>query len=91
MNLVPEAFKTPTLTKQEMYALRSLEEGNADPYSQRLALSAVLKICRTYDCHFVPNSDRETAFLEGRGFVGQQILKVLRLDPNALRAMKEEN
>ena len=91
MSIAPESFKTVSLSKEEMYAIRALEAGEADPYRQRMALSAILKkLCRTYDCHFVPDSDRQTVFLEGRGFVGQQILKVLRLDPNALREMEEE-
>jgi len=92
MSLVPEVFKTVGLTKREMYAIRQLEYGKADADAQRVALAAILKkICRTYDCHFVPESDRQTAFLEGRAFVGQQITKVMRLDPNELNAMQEVN
>jgi hypothetical protein len=91
VSIAPEAFKVPALSNREMWAIRMLEEGTADPHNQRLALSAILsKLCRTYDIHFVPESERETAFLEGRGFVGQQITKVLRIDPNALNAMTEE-
>lgn len=92
MSIAPEAFKTVHLSKREMYAIRQLEAGEADSDTQRVALSAILKkICRTYDMHFVPECDRQTAFLEGRGFVGQTILKVMRLDPNELNAIKEEN
>jgi len=92
MSFSPESFKTVSLSKREMYCIRMLEAGEADSEAQRIALSAILKkLCRAYDCHFIPTSDRETVFLEGRGFVGQQILKILRLDPNALNALKEEN
>lgn len=91
MNIAPEAFKTEPLSNREMYAIRALEEGTADSVTQRTALSAILKkLCRTYDCHFVPESERETSFLEGRASVGQQIMKVLRLDPLALNAMMKE-
>jgi len=87
----PEAFKVQALTNREAWAIRMLEEGTADPHNQRLALSAILtKLCRAYDCHFVPGAPDETAFLEGRGFVGQQITKVLRMDPNALNQYSKE-
>lgn len=93
MNVVPEAFKVERPNNLEMYAIRALEGGEANPEQQRLALSAIIKkLSRTYDVHFVPNSPDETNFLEGRAFVGQNILKILRLDPNALRELaKEEN
>ena len=89
--MTPECFKVPALSNMEVYALRALESGEATPHEQRLALAAILKkLCRSYDQHFVPESDRETVFLEGRGFVGQQILKFLRLDANQLKALTED-
>lgn len=88
---VPQAFKIPSLTPHEVMAIRALEAGEADPHQQRMALDCILKkICRTYDQHFVPGSDRETVFLEGRGFVGQNLLKFMRLEPAALKAVYEE-
>jgi hypothetical protein len=90
VSLVPEAFKTPGITKREILAIRSLEDGTADPYLQRLALSCILKkLCRTYDPHFVPGKPDETNFLQGRGFVGQEIVKLLRIDAAALKEMKD--
>jgi len=88
---VPQAFKIPPLTVYEVQAIRALEVGEADPHQQRLVLDCILKkICRTYDVHFVPECDRSSVFLEGRGFVGQNILKFLRLEPAALKALYEE-
>lgn len=90
MSFVPEAFKTAQLSKREIWALKALEAGTADPYSQTLALSAILnKLSRAYDCHFVPSDRDATAFLQGRGFVGQEIVKHLRIDPTALANHKE--
>lgn len=86
----PLCLKTPSLSKQEIYALQALEAGEANQGMQRIALQAILKkICRVYDCHFIPGSDRETVFMEGRGFVGQQILKHLRLDPSILNQLED--
>lgn len=87
----PQAFKIPALTLPEVQAIRALEVGEADPYQQRLALDCMLKkLCRVYDTHFIPESDRQTAFLEGRGFVGQNLLKFMRLQPEALKALYKE-
>lgn len=90
MNLLtPESLRTESLDKQEMYALRALQEGNADAYQQQLALSVVLKkFCRTYDLAFVPGKADESAFLAGRQFPGQQIMKYLRLNPTLIEEMK---
>ena len=88
---LPQSFKIPSLTVQEVQAIRALEVGEATAYQQRLALDCILKkLCRVYDQHFVPSSDRETVFLEGRGFVGQNLLKFMRLQPEALKALYKE-
>lgn len=90
MNGGPEAFKSGALSVQEVYALQSLEEGNADEYTQKLALSVIVnKLCRTYDQHFVPGDKDSTNFLLGRAYPGQQIIKYLRLNPTQLIALEE--
>lgn len=92
MSLVPEAFKSALLNAQEVYALQSLEEGTADVYAQRLALSAILnKLCRVYDQHYVPGDRESTTFLLGRAYPGQEIIKHLRINPTQLKALEEAN
>lgn len=92
MSMSEECFKAAQLSKKEAYAIQQLEEGTADAYSQQLALSAILKkICRVYDVHFIPGAPDATAFLEGRGFCGQQIIKYMRLDPRILNKLDGEN
>jgi len=91
MNLETECFKVESLSAQEIIAFQSLETGEADAHQQRLALSVLLKkMCRTYDTHFLPGQPDGSAFLSGRGFVGQQVLKCMRLDPRALKQLREE-
>jgi hypothetical protein len=87
--LTPQSLRVDALDKHEMYALRALAEGNADAHQQVLALSVVLKkFCRTYDLAFVPGKADESAFLAGRQFPGQQIMKYLKLNPTLIEEMK---
>jgi hypothetical protein len=80
MENAPQCFAYPELTKAEHIALRSLSQGQASEYQQCLALRVIVnKFARAHDVLFVPTSDRESTFLEGRGFVGQMILKYLNL------------
>ena len=73
------------VTVQETRALKALEAGEATPEQQRRALQAIVKgFARTHDQSFVPDEPAtHTAFLEGRRFVGNQILRHLK------RPMKE--
>lgn len=88
--LTPQSLRVEDLDKHEMYALRALEEGNADAAQQRLALAVILKkFCRTYDLAFVPGKADESAFLAGRQYPGQQIMKYLKLNPTQLKALEE--
>lgn len=90
MSLKEQAFQSGALNKQEIYAIRMLETGEANSAQQALALSVILKkLCRVYDVHFVPGEPDVSVFLAGRGFVGQEIMKLLRLDPTQLHNMKE--
>ena len=87
----PECFRGARLTQREIYALQQLEEGNAAPDVQRLALQAILrKLCRVYDLHFVAGKPDQTAFLAGRGYVGQEIIKFLRLTPDSIKQFEGE-
>lgn len=91
MSLVPQCFQTIQPTKQELYAVQALEKGEATPFHQRLALQFILtKLCRVYDVHFVPGEPDVSNFLEGRGFVGQEIFKILNINPSAIREMKDD-
>jgi len=39
-------------------------------------------VCRTYDLSFRPESERATAFAEGKRYVGLQIVKAIKLNPD---------
>lgn len=63
-------------------AIKALEAGAASAGQQQLALRWIVEAAAgTYDMSFRPgqDGDRDTAFAEGRRFVGNSIVKQLRL------------
>lgn len=76
----PVATKTPPITDKEHAALKAVYQGQADEYQQRLALKVIVNtFSRAHDVSYVPGSFDQSAFLAGRGYVGQIILKYLNL------------
>lgn len=81
----PECVKTPPLTTAEEQAIKSLSRGDASEYQQRLALKVIVnKLCRADDLLYIPGSFDGTAFLQGRGFVGQRITKIIKQPLNSM-------
>lgn len=69
-------------------ALQALAAGTADATQQKRALTWIVnEAAGTYDLSYRPGEggDRETAFAEGRRFVGSQIVKMLKISVAALR------
>jgi hypothetical protein len=63
-------------------ALKALQSGTANAAQQQRALKWIIEpLCGTYDLSYRPGEDgeRDTAFAEGKRFVGQQIVKQLKL------------
>ena len=64
----------------DILSIRALRDGEASPQQQQNALDWIINAASlTYDLHYYPGSDSETYFSLGRGFVGQQIVKLLTL------------
>jgi hypothetical protein len=81
-----QCFFTPEIDSDEHAALRAVYDGSAEPHQQRLALHVIVnKFSRAQDVLFVPGAPDEGAFLSGRGFVGQKILKYLNLPVGQLK------
>jgi hypothetical protein len=71
-------FDYPEITKEEHIAICQVAAGIASEYQQKLALATIVKkLSGAYEQTFIPESDRESCFLQGRGFVGQQITKLV--------------
>lgn len=86
------AFQVPVLDDVEVTALHHLRDGTASPYEQKLALAVIVnKFSRAHDVLYVPGSFDESAFLSGRGFVGQQVLKHINLPVGKLQQKVSDN
>lgn len=66
-------------------AVQAMSRGEASPEQQIRALKWIIEQASgTYEFQFYP-TDRETAFALGRGHVGQQIVKLTKLNLSSLR------
>lgn len=86
MNPKTAPWYPPVYELADFYAIKNLAAGSASPEQQRRALKWIVEnACGTYDLSYRPNSDRDTAFAEGRRFVGLQIVKAVQLDMTKLK------
>lgn len=81
---IPPAYDVATAG-----AIQALGRGDASEGQQKLALQWIIEVgAVAYQFQYYP-SDRDTAFALGRAFVGQQIVKLLKLNLMALRSEKD--
>jgi len=67
-------------------AIQALMIGEAEPEQQKRALAFIINnIAGTYQFNYYP-SERDTAFALGRTFVGQQIVKLTKVNVSTLRS-----
>ncbi len=72
-------------------AIQALMRGEADAYQQQRALKWIIEqAAGTYEFQYYP-SERDTAFALGRGFVGQQVIKLSKLNTQSLRRPEDES
>ena len=76
----PECLRVEPISKVEIQALRSLSAGTATEREQQVALYVIVnKFSRAQDLLYIPGSFDQTAMLNGRAFVGQEILKYIKI------------
>lgn len=89
------AWMPPAYDLADLDAVRTLGRGEADAATQKRALDWIVNVAAgTYDLSFrsdVDGGDRETAFAEGRRFVGMQIVKLVNLPPSVVAQMRKKN
>lgn len=80
-------WKPPAYEDADAAALQALARGTANSDQQKRALDwIVTKACATYDFPYRPGAeDRDTNLALGRMFVGQQIVKLLKIKIGLLR------
>ena len=66
-------------TDQQRSALQALYDGVANEGQQKVALQAIFELCGLDDLSYRPDSDRDTAFAEGKRFVGLQLYKIAHI------------
>jgi hypothetical protein len=82
---VPQVYFPPAWELADIAALKGLANGTASPDQQQRALKWIIEnAAATYNLSYRP-TDRDTAFAEGRRFVGLQIVKALHLDLSLFR------
>jgi hypothetical protein len=72
-------------------AIQALAQGNATEGQQKRALRFIVEgLCATYDMSYRPDSQRDTDFAEGKRHVGNQIVKLTKVNLNAMKLAKEK-
>lgn len=81
----PPPYEIAHYEAADISAIQALERGEATPEQQKRALTwIIIEAARTYDQSFRPDP-YETAFAEGRRFVGNEVVKMLKLNASAMR------
>lgn len=84
--MAAQPWMPPIWDKPEISAVQALIRGDATAdQQQRFMRFLVNSVCATYDLSFRPESERATAFAEGRRFVGLQIVKMQIINLAAFR------
>jgi hypothetical protein len=84
------AFKPPQYDASISTAVQQMEQGECEPHLQIKLLNwLIVEACKTYDLSYRPGDTHDTAFAEGRRFVGLELVKMLKLEPGKLR--RDEN
>ncbi len=80
------AFKPAIYESADITAIQQLEQGIAEPEMQKRAFKWIVEeVCKTYDLSYRPGDSHDTAFAEGKRFVGLGIVKMLKLEPGKMR------
>ena len=92
------AVKKPTLAAgpfipapyeiHHVAGLQAMQRGEASAHQQQEVLKWLIeRAACTFEFHYYP-SERDTAFALGKAFVGQSVVKLLKLDLSLLRREK---
>ncbi len=83
------AYQPPHYEAADVTAIQQLERGEAGPDMQKRALSWIINhAAGLYEQSYRPGDTHDTAFAEGRRFVGNATVKMLKLDPSKVRRDK---
>lgn len=70
----------PAYDDADVAAIQAVARGDATQGQQERALAWIVEtLCETYGLSYRPESSHETAFAEGKRFVGLQIVKLTKI------------
>jgi hypothetical protein len=85
------AWAPPPREIVDIAAVQALARGDASEHQQRHALTWIIEsVCRTYQPSYSPAGDRDTAFAEGRRFVGLMLVETLKLNLARLQQVRRD-
>lgn len=71
-------------------AVQAVADGRATPEQQQLAIATIVEgIAEYHGLSYSPDSTHDTAFAEGKRFVGAQIVKLCKLNYSKLRRAED--
>ena len=71
----------PALKKHEVNAIKAMFDGEADEFQQKTAMDVIMnKLGNAKDMSYRSKSERDTAFLEGRRFVGWVLANIIAVN-----------
>ena len=80
------AWESAPFELPDAQALKALSNGEAEPQQQQRALKWIVhNVCRLNRLSYQPESDRATAFAEGRRFVALQIMRLIQTPSDELK------
>jgi len=90
-----KAWLPADYTPANIEAIKAVYRGDADAFQQRQVLDWIINnAAGAYELSFRSDADggeRETAFAEGRRFVGMQIVKLVNMSPDVVAALRNKN
>lgn len=88
---VHKAFHPAPYVLADVMALKALQAGTATKEQQVRALKWIVETCSDcYNLSYDPDSERDSAFAEGKRHVGLQIVKILNMDNEKVQKLKEK-
>lgn len=89
------AWKPVDYSESDVLAMKALATGTANESQQKQAIDWLIRVAAgTYELSFRSDADggeRETAFAEGRRFVGLQVVKMVNMPPELVAQLRKQN
>lgn len=73
-----DPLERPDYTEAEVQAIRACYHGTADERQQRIALDYLIRAAGTHDLSYRPGDTHATAFAEGKKWVGQTLIWMIK-------------